>query len=431
MSEESGTPAVLIVDDEESILNSLRRLLRRERYEVLTARSGAEGMEIIEGRDDIGVVVSDHMMPGMNGVEFLSQVRLLSPHTVRMMLTGYADRDASIAAINRGGVERYITKPWDDGEMRLVIADALKRFELARENRRLTELTARQNEQLRELNLNLEKKVELKTRTIRENFFSFIKIFADLMEMHDPNLGGHSKRTARHATRLASALGLDTGDVELIESAALLHNIGFVGMPRGLADREIDTLTDDERALVVHAPVLAQRLLRRIDTLRQVGVIIRSLHENYDGTGYPDGLRHEEIHIGSRIIAAAKRYDRLTFVSELTPRAAVETMKKERGTVLDPEIVNALADIVGADDVETRWEAIPLSKMKPGMVLLKDLRTGRGRLLAASRTRLTETIIERIHNFHSIDPVIDDVYVGAEAQALEDREKTFEPERLG
>lgn len=143
-------PAILFVDDEENILSSLVRLFRKEDYEVLTATSGADGLKIMESRD-ISLVISDHRMPGMTGVDFLARVKDISPDTIRIMLTGYADLEAAISAINKGEVYRFISKPWNDEELKLTVRQSLDYRDLVLKNRSLTRTVKKQYDVLKGL----------------------------------------------------------------------------------------------------------------------------------------------------------------------------------------------------------------------------------------------------------------------------------------
>src|SRR4030067_3863555 len=159
------THSLLLVDDEENILNSLKRTFRKEQYRIITAQSGMEGLSVID-REKVSLVLSDHRMPGMEGVEFLNEVRQKSTDTIKMMLTGYADMQSVMNAINHGEVYRFITKPWDDEEIRLIVKDALHHYDLIDENLELHALTLRQNMELIDLNNNLEKKVAERTKEV-------------------------------------------------------------------------------------------------------------------------------------------------------------------------------------------------------------------------------------------------------------------------
>jgi len=143
-------PTILFVDDEENILSSLVRLFRKEDYDLLTATGGEEGLKIVESRD-ISLVISDHMMPGMTGVDFLTRVKDISPDTIRIMLTGYADLEAAISAINKGEVYRFISKPWNDEELKLTVRQSLDYRDLVLKNRSLTRTVKKQYEVLKGL----------------------------------------------------------------------------------------------------------------------------------------------------------------------------------------------------------------------------------------------------------------------------------------
>lgn len=156
---------LLLVDDEEQILRSLRRLFLDEDYEILTATSGEAGLEILKN-NDVAVIVSDQMMPGMTGAEFLEKVYAITPHTMRMVLSGYAEIDAAIDAINRGGAFRYISKPWNDADLLLSVRDAFERYNLQQEHYRLQDLTKKQNEELNLFNTRLEDMLEDRTTAL-------------------------------------------------------------------------------------------------------------------------------------------------------------------------------------------------------------------------------------------------------------------------
>jgi two-component system probable response regulator PhcQ len=137
------TRRILVVDDEVNICNALRRSLRKEGYEILTANEPAQGLEILK-TEKVDLVLSDHMMPNMTGLEFLTLVRDRHPDTVRILLTGHADMDTAIKAINDGQVYRFLTKPWDDTELKVTIYLAFEHLDLAREHRQLLTTVRRQ-----------------------------------------------------------------------------------------------------------------------------------------------------------------------------------------------------------------------------------------------------------------------------------------------
>ncbi len=142
--------SILIVDDEEGIRNALRRALRKEPYKIFLASSGSEAIDVL-AEEDIDMILSDHLMPGMTGMELLKIARNRWPDVMRLMLTGHADLQTAISAINHGEIYRFLTKPWDDAELKVVLYLAFEHLELERENRRLLGMLKRQSRILQEL----------------------------------------------------------------------------------------------------------------------------------------------------------------------------------------------------------------------------------------------------------------------------------------
>ena len=161
-SAEHGQAAILFVDDEENILKALRRLFIDENYDIFTAPSGEEGLDILKSTE-VAVIVSDHRMPGMSGVEFLEYARQISPDSGRLILTGHADMTMAIDAINKGGAQRYIMKPWNNDDLLSAVRWAAERYRLIKENRYLTDLTLKQNGELRKWSSELEMHVQQQT----------------------------------------------------------------------------------------------------------------------------------------------------------------------------------------------------------------------------------------------------------------------------
>jgi len=157
---------ILCVDDEQNVLRALTRLFLDDPYEILTAPSGAEGLLILDRYGAVPVVISDHRMPGMSGVEFLTEVRNRWPDTVRIVLSGYADTGAVVSAINEGQIYRFVAKPWNEDELRVTVVNALERYDLGRKNVELAEELRRKNDELTALNRDLERRVVERTEAL-------------------------------------------------------------------------------------------------------------------------------------------------------------------------------------------------------------------------------------------------------------------------
>jgi two-component system NtrC family sensor kinase len=158
---------ILCVDDEKNVLRAIERLFLDSEYEILTATSGDEGLEILKKTKPIQLVISDYRMPKMNGVDFLKEVCKLRPETVRIVLSGYADTAAIVEAINEGQIYKFMPKPWNDDELKVAISNAIEHYFMQQKNIQLTRELEEKNRQLQEINNNLERLVEERTSDLR------------------------------------------------------------------------------------------------------------------------------------------------------------------------------------------------------------------------------------------------------------------------
>ncbi len=313
-------PCILCVDDEAEILLALTRLFRREPFQLLTAASGAEGLAILESTENIGLIMSDYRMPEMTGSEFLKAAAGLSPDSYRIILTGYADLNSAVEVMNQGVASRFLTKPTDNDELRQTVRDGLSLYQKTRENRRLAALVEQQNEELAQWNANLKKRVLQQTAQLRKQFEkqselqqlcnmeicnAVVSTFTDLLEQRDTGFAAHTRTVAALAVHMAEKLGLSDQAREEVRVAALLHNIGSLGLPDRLLTKSKHQMTPLELLEFRSHSAKGEAAVEKIEMLREVGKIIRHHHEAYDGGGYPDGLAGEKIPLGARIIALA------------------------------------------------------------------------------------------------------------------------------
>ncbi|GAO35174.1 response regulator receiver [Sulfuricella sp. T08] len=414
---------ILFVDDEANILSSLKRLFRPLGYRIFIAESGAAGLQVFE-QNPIDLVISDMRMPEMNGAEFLEKVRAKWPDAVRILLTGYADVTSTIAAINKGEIYRYIAKPWDDNDIVLTVKHALERKNLELEKLRLEALTLKQNEALKDLNANLEAKVRERTEEVRqtmgflevahkqlkESYLTSLKVFANLMELREGAMGGHSRRVADYARRLAQRLGLSDSEVQDVMFAGLLHDIGKIGLPDHLLHKPFSALTAEERAEVIKHPAIGQAALMALENMKEAARLIRSHHERFDGMGYPDGLSGIAIPRGARILAVANDYDAVQTGSvlsrRLTETEAREFLLEGRGKRYDPKVADVFLEMLGG--IDSSGYAGPEVKilataLRKGMVLARDLVSHDGLLLLSKDYLLDDAMIEQIRSFEQAE----------------------------
>lgn len=425
MTEMQRTPAtILFVDDEANILSSLKRLFRPQGYRIFTAESGAQGLEIM-ARESVDLVISDMRMPEMNGAQFLGKVREGWPDTVRILLTGYAEIGATIEAINKGQIYRYISKPWEDNDITLAVRHALQQKALEREKQRLEELTRRQNEELKDLNAHLEEKVQARTEEVRQtmgflevaheklkkSFITSVRVFSNLIEMRNQAMVGHARRVAEMARSMAQQLGMSDAEAQDIFVAGLLLDIGKIGLPDRLLDKPFAGLTGTERSEVVKYPVKGQMALMALEQLQGAAQLIRSHRERFDGTGYPDRLAGFGIPLGARILALAKDYDMAligtAFTKPMKPADAMLQIQDGKGKRYDPAVVDAFMgkinkDVEAAKDILTEL-ALRSAQLKPGMMTARDLMTKSGEMLLSKGHVLSGQIIEQIMGFERMD----------------------------
>ena len=423
---------LLFVDDEENILKSLNRLFIDEGYEIVTSTSGEEALERLNG-EEISLVISDQRMPGMQGVELLSRIKEISPDTICILLTGYTDIKAAVRAINSGAVYKYVEKPWDDEQCKLTVKRALEQYDLIQRNRKLSNIVREQNEELKYLNENLQEKVEEKTREVlqknirleelneqlKNNFIDTTKVFAGLVEMRDEYIGGHSKRVAAASKELAKMYRLSDGDIFDIEVAALLHDLGKIGLKDNVLTAPNTSLYDkgNQEVQEQHA-VMGQMSLLGIDGLERAAEMICHHHENYDGTGVPNRLKGEEIPLGSRIIAVVDTYDGLRFRRNANKTYAEDvvcsSLQKLAATRLDPDVLEKFLNFLkGLQTKKAGKDVIRISAgaLKENMVIARDIITDSNMLLIARDERVKPSYLEKIRYYVERGLVKDYFYI--------------------
>lgn len=323
---------ILIVDDNETIRNLLFELLKREGYECKTAANGWEALNEVRN-DSFALVLLDLRLPSKNGIEVLPEILEHDRDIAVIIVTGITDIKIALRTLKLGAYD-YMIKPFD-------IDEAIVNVEKALEKRRLII-------QNREYQKNLEKKVIEQTEEIRQVYMGAITSLAKALEARDKYTDGHSKRVTDYSLAIAKKLSLLEKDIEKIRLAALLHDIGKIGIKEEILHKN-GSLTNEEYTHISEHPNIAVEILKMIIKDEEIIKVIRHHHERFDGKGTPDGLRGDEIPIGSRIIAVGDTYDAMTsnrpYRSFLSHEDAIAELKRCSGTQFDPKIVNSFMGI--------------------------------------------------------------------------------------
>ncbi|AZF19945.1 Response regulator [Pseudomonas sp. R4-35-07] len=419
MDEQLATKsAVLLVDDEESILNSLRRLLRSQPYEVVLATSGAQALEIMATRP-IDLVMSDARMPGMDGATLLAQVHRLYPATGRILLTGYADLTTIVKAINDGQIHRYISKPWNDEELQLVLQQTL-------EHQRLERLAREQNDQLKALNATLEKRVTARTAELQQtadmldlaydelkrSYVTGTEVFSLLANLRLPK----DKQTNRALIELirvyCAAQVMDEASTRDLTMAAALYNIGKLSWTDSMMVAPSDKLHSTHRALYREYPTQSESLLMTLEPMKDAARIIRHHQERWDGSGFPDHLKGEAIPAGSRLLKLAVDFIELQkgliLERHLNSDEALLYIRKYAGRLYDPELVEDfvqacatfLSDVTLGDPTV---RVLTTRELEDGMVLARNLNADNGMLLLNAGKVLNLPLVDKLIAFESME----------------------------
>jgi len=313
---------VLIVDDEPDNLALLRRTLR-SKYEVITATNGQEALGVVNERgSDISLIISDQKMPVMQGTEFFSHVAQTYPNIIKMLLTGHSDLDILVDSINKCNLFQYIFKPFEPEELMLIVENGIEVFELGQSKQKML-------------------------KDLKELFYTTIKSIASALDAKDTYTHGHSLRVTLYSLILAKYMdGVNEKFMEELETAGLLHDIGKIGISEGILCKP-GKLSDEEYEIIKSHPQKGKKLLHSIKKLNVVSEWLNSHHERWDGSGYPNHLKGEEIPISSRIIAIADTYDAMTssrsYRKALPHEVARDEILRCRGTQFDPNLVDIFA----------------------------------------------------------------------------------------
>ena len=334
---------------------------------MLTAESGAEGLALLErDPDEFSVVMSDMRMPIMSGSVFLREARRIAPDAPRILLTGHADVDAAVTAVNEGQLFRFLTKPCPADALEIACEGAVEQHRLMTAERVLLEQTLKGS----------------------------VKALAEVMALASPAAFGRSARVRDAVKRLAKQIPID--EPWELEVAALLFQIGAVTLPHETAERVYAgaKLSPNEEQMVRRIPSVSRRILENIPRLEGVLEIL----ENF-GRSYGEHGAGRSLPIGARILRIALDFDSLE-ARGADPSVALAAMRS-RGMVYDPDLLDAFAAALGSAADTRNIAEITLGQLRAGMMLADDVRSTTGTLLIARGFTATDQLVERLRNLTS------------------------------
>ncbi|MEP7225810.1 MAG: HD domain-containing phosphohydrolase [Gemmatimonadales bacterium] len=335
-----GPITLLVVDDEDSIRNALRKFLTQQGYEVATAASGEEALLVLQ-RQKITAMLLDVNMPGVSGVELVPQIMELEPTIALLMLTAVNDATSAALCMQRGAFD-YLIKPIDLGHLSRAINHALQRRHTLIEGQQINQwLKEEVATRVAERRVDQANQERLSVATL--------EALINALEAKDPYMRGHSARVADLSAMVAAEHGCADEQIESVRTGGRLHDIGKIGIREDILNKQ-GPLTEDEYDHVKQHVTVGSQILAPLVHLKDVIGFVRSHHERWDGLGYPDRLKGEEIPLGARIVGAVEIFDALTtarpYQEKMPPEVAVERMRDLIGTVVDPAVHRALEAVV-------------------------------------------------------------------------------------
>jgi len=343
----SGKPRVLVVDDEPEVRNLLCDLLG-ERYDCTPAASAEEALSKLDAAE-FDLLLSDIQMGGMSGLEMIPRVLSKSPDTVVVTVSGMQTIESAVGAMRVGAFD-YVIKPFELPRVEAAVSRAL-------EHRSLRVAKRRYESHLEELVRRRTSELDGALRSLEDAYRSTLKALIKALEARDSETSGHSERVVSFSLRLGRELGLGGEQSRSLEFGSLLHDIGKIGVPDAIL-RKPAALTQEEWVRMREHPLHGQRILRGIEFLEGASRVVAQHHERWDGTGYPVGLKGEEIDLNARIFAVADAFDAITsdrvYRGCKSYECAAAELDRHAGAQFDPRVVEAFGRVSAGEWEELR-----------------------------------------------------------------------------
>jgi CheY-like chemotaxis protein len=353
---------ILFVDDEPDVLSSFKRQFRKK-ADISTASSGQEALDLMDSEGEFAVIVSDMRMPSMNGAEFLEKARSKSPSSVRILLTGQTDLNSAVAAINKGQIFSFLSKPCPQEVLLGTLKSAIRQYRL----------------------INTEK--DLLQNTVKGS----IELLSELLAIVKPRVFSNFNRTKKYILHMAHELGeLDTWDFEV---AGMLYGLGYLTLPEELIDKALNPssdLTPHEKIVLEDIPLISSKMINHIPRLENIAEMVR-LSNKIDRICHNDAGEHSRVLLGADMLKIALQFDKV-LESGHNHKSSIGLLQTDDN--LNQGLVEKLANFKFGDEDSIR--TVNVENLVPGMVLLEDMITDNNSTLLSKGTELSEELLVRI-----------------------------------
>jgi len=418
-------PSLLIVDDEKEVLNALNRVLRRD-FELFLFSEPEEALAFYRDKP-VPLIVSDMRMPSMDGATFLSHVCDINPHSKRFLLTGHADVNTTVSAVNEGKITHYFAKPWNNDELIGELKSAYETYLSERKKTTLLKSNLEKNSELSLINSSLELEINKNKQKLalvssreaksfvrlKKTFSTFLEIYAKTVSLHTQDKSEHNFRVAGHARLLAELMGCDNLTAYQVYIAGLLYETGKLALPQSLLSKPQDLLTRTELDEFCSFYQKSSDMLSAVSELHFVADIIRHIPEHYNGRGSPEHLSENNIPLGSRIIAIVSQFDNLIIGRQselkLPITEAKSRIESQSAYVFDPEIIKQYFNLLQAKPKASEGKVeypVDLSDLNVDAIITRDIENPNGNILLTKHTAIEQNHIEKLRQLQLNNEVV-------------------------
>ncbi len=372
---------VLFVDDEYDVISAYKRNLRKH-FNVKTANSGKESLEILSDSEEFAVVVTDFRMPEIDGIQLLTEIQRLYPDTVRIIITGHADLQTAINAVNKGNIFRFLTKPIPTEDLISVVNDSIELFRLKKSEKEL----------------------------LNKTLSGVINILVEIQSQLQPFTVQHINRTRKLGRRIVELIKLPNSWE--FDIALMLSKLGYVVVPPEIMEKQYkgEPFTQSEERIFNSYPQFSADLIKRIPRLENVAKAIEFQLVRYDGSNSPDKeIIENNIPVISRILKIINDYDYFLNIED-DPQEAIIKLQ-ENSSHYDPKILNVLFLAVKGIMPKHTVLSVKFKELRIGMTLVREIKDTKGNTLVKKGTEITDMILMKLIHAAKVRDIYEPILV--------------------